>query len=91
MSCASPVEVLWDDLLRAAAKAPPATRTARHRHRRQQRCPAPESVYASKKRWGHFWCAVPCRPERVSVKTREKRVTFSPIVTVVEFAVVPAR
>ncbi|KAG5479008.1 hypothetical protein LSCM1_02850 [Leishmania martiniquensis] len=96
MSHLSPVAVLWANLLEAAASASPSASLSRgrrhqHRARRQQRRSPRFSAYASKQCAGHFWCAVPCRPERVSVKKREKRVTFSPFVSVIEFTVEPSR
>ncbi|CAG9573870.1 hypothetical_protein [Leishmania major strain Friedlin] len=97
MSHESPVAVLWEKLLEAAAAAAPSSASVSrgHRHRRrarrQQRGSPRFSAYASKQCPGHFWCAVPCRPERAAVKKRQKKVTFSPIVSVVEFTVVPVR
>ncbi|CAJ1025411.1 hypothetical protein Q4I30_003838 [Leishmania utingensis] len=96
MSRLPPVAVLWENLLEAAAMAEPAVSLSRgHQHRRrgrrQQRSSARFSAYASKQYAGHFWCAVPCRPERASAKKRGKKVTFSPIVSVVEFTVVSGR
>ncbi|KAG5504887.1 hypothetical protein JKF63_04333 [Porcisia hertigi] len=96
MSRCSPVSVLWENLLEAAAMAPPSAsvpRSHRHqRHARQKGRSFPRfCTYAMKQCAGQYWCAVPCRPERASIKKREKKVTFSPIVSVVEFTVVPSR
>ncbi|KAG5479539.1 hypothetical protein CUR178_03299 [Leishmania enriettii] len=96
MSHLSPIEVLWANLLEAAVSASPSASFPRgHRYRRRarrrQRSSPRFSAYASKQHAGQFWCAVPCRPERASVKKREKKVTFSPFVSVVEFTVVPIR
>lgn len=64
-------------------------------HQRQRRrsrsSKAQVSVYACKHQRGTFWCAEPCRPEKMQVKRKAKRVTFSPVVSVVEFTVTSSR
>lgn len=91
MNADSPVAVLWESLLSGALCKPPlaaAWRKAASRRRAgKRRSKARHSVYACKQQRGAFWCAEPCRPEKVPVRKKTKKVTFSAVVTVVEFAV----
>jgi hypothetical protein len=97
----SPVSVLWDNLLTAAQQRPPSpssspsqqhtlNKKAKH-HRQPRQRKARLSIYACKQQRGTFWCAEPCRAEKVMARKRVKKVTFSPVVTVVEFTVTSNR
>ncbi|KPA81938.1 hypothetical protein ABB37_04171 [Leptomonas pyrrhocoris] len=102
MNSESPVSVLWDSLLKAAHQKPPSPpsfsrqnkldRSKRRHHRQRPRSMVRMSVYACKGQQERtFWCAEPCRPEKVQIKKKVKKVTFSPLVTVVEFTVTSSR